>query len=152
LTPLLTQDTFLVDQERAALDSHELASIHALLLVDAEECAQRCVFIRQKLERQLELRLELFVRGDAIRRYADDHRPCPLELAVELGKPLRLERATARVVLGIEIEDELLAARVAETPSTAAGHRSRKCGHLFAHLNRLGNRLSYHIASVSRSR
>ncbi len=45
LAPLATQHALLVDQKRAALDAHELAPVHALLLEHAEKLAHGFFFI-----------------------------------------------------------------------------------------------------------
>src|SRR5512145_2436558 len=47
--PLLPQHAAAVDQERAALDAHVLATVHALLLPHVEQLAHLLVLVRQQL-------------------------------------------------------------------------------------------------------
>ena len=46
------------------------------------------------------------MRRLVVRRDAEDHRAGALELAVRVADAARLRRATGRVVLGIEIEND----------------------------------------------
>src|SRR5579871_742682 len=123
LAPLGAQHAAGVDQERAALNAHVLAAVHALFLVDLEQLADRAIGVGQQFERKPILRLELFVRGDAVRRDADDGHLCPAELGVQVPEGLALLRAAGRVVLRVEVQHQLRAGRVLEAP--LAGGRRR---------------------------
>ena len=76
--------------------------------------------VREKGEGQVVLVLELDVRAHVVGRDAEHDRALALELAVDVADPARLRRAARRVVLGIEVEDDLLAAQVGELDRLAA--------------------------------
>ncbi len=110
-----------VDQEGAALDAHHLAAVHVLLLPDAEQRGDRVVLVRAQLERELQLVPEPGVRLQRVGRDAEDAGPRPAEGRGEIAEVAALERAAGRVVARVEVDDEILAALVAEPEHPARG-------------------------------
>src|SRR5690606_28609542 len=85
-----------------------------------------------QLEGQVELRLEALVGADAVARHAEDARARRCELVVAVAEVHRLGGAAGRVVLRIEVEDQVAAGEVAEA------HRA--CG-------RFGTEIGYGLAN-----
>src|SRR5690606_37951581 len=100
-------------------DPHVLAAVQTLLLPHAEELAQAAVLIGEQIERKLHLRLEFLVRFDAVRGDPDDYRARLLERGVEVAKSRALLGAAARIVLRVEVDDELPALGIAQLPFLA---------------------------------
>src|SRR5688572_15115235 len=159
LAPLLPQHSAAVDQERAALDTHVLAAVHALLLPDSEQLAHFLVLVGEQVEREFHLVLELLVRRDAVGRNAEHHCAGFLERAVQIAERLALQRAPGRVVLRIEVQDQVLAGGIRQLPGLAAGRRAAECrdflvqgdGHAFTG-SRIASRLSWSHRSMNSSR
>src|SRR3954449_7180883 len=103
------------------VDHERRARVRVLaLLRDAVGLAQRVLGVGQQRERQLVLRLELLVRGDGVGADAEHLRARALELAPGVADAAGLARAAGRVVLGIEVEDDRLAAQLGEPDGLAA--------------------------------
>src|SRR5690606_22162481 len=109
LAPLLPEFPFLIDQERAAFYAEKLAPVKCLLADHVELPAQRLVRIREQVERQFQLFLELFVGRKAVARYSQYNSAGALELCMQVPKILPLGRATGRAGLRVEIQDHLVA-------------------------------------------
>src|SRR5689334_19920246 len=104
LAPLAAQNTGTVDQESAALDSHVLAAVKALLADHVEELAELFVAVAEQVKGQGFLVAKLVVGFQRIARYADHHRAGAAELVVQVAEFLRLDRAARSGILGVEIE------------------------------------------------
>src|SRR5579883_1822630 len=114
LAPDAAHHALLVDEVGCTLDSHIFPAIHALLDPDAVALADFALGVGGKDERKLVLLLEFVVRGYAVLRDADDHRRHLAEFREGVAEPAGFGRAARRVVLGIEIEHDLLAAQFGE--------------------------------------
>ena len=79
-------------------------------------------------ERQVVLVPELDVRRLAVRGDAEDDGAGPLELRVLVANAARLCRTAGRVVLGIEVEDDLLPAQIGKRDGLAAVALEREVG------------------------
>jgi hypothetical protein len=110
--PFAHHSSPLVEDERAALDAADLSPVQVLVLHDAEGVARLLIRVGKELERKLVLGLEAFVRLEGIARDAVDVDPGTPELLVELTEVAALRGAAGRVVLGVEVEDQPLAALV----------------------------------------
>src|SRR5690606_2666949 len=130
LAPFAPQDAPLVDEERAAFDAHVLAPVHALFLVHVDQLADAEILVREQVEREAHLRLELLVRRHAGRRHAENDRTGLLEGRIQVAKCNAFLGATGRVVARIEVQHELLAGRIAQLPALAAGHGTGEGRHL----------------------
>ena len=107
-----------VDQERAALDAHVLASVHALLFrITSNSLAHLLVLVGQQLEREFLLALNFSCDRDAVRGDAEHERAWPcLNAGVQVAEVLAFERAAGRHVLRIEIEHQLARPRHRQFP------------------------------------
>ena len=72
--------------------------------------------------------LELHVLADAVGRDAEDDRAGLLELAVRVADPARLSGTARRVVLGVEVEDDRLAAEARQADLLARVALEREVG------------------------
>src|SRR5687767_9653976 len=86
LAPLLAQDAFGIEQERAALDAHEFPTIHAFFADHVEQPAQLAIDVRHQLEGKLLLGLELLLRGKPVLRRAEDTHPGPPEPGMQIAE------------------------------------------------------------------
>src|SRR4029453_16970719 len=98
------KDARAVDDEGAALDAAHLLTVHVLHLDDAELLAQCLVRVRDEFEREAHLRLEAFVRLQAVARDAEDDGARSLEPGMARSKVYALGRAAGGVVLWIKIQ------------------------------------------------
>ena len=98
-----------------------LAGNVALLGPDAVVLGDRVVVVGEQGERQLVFLLELRRAScSSSGETPSTTAPALLELAIGVADPARLGRAARRVVLGIEVENDLLAAQVGELDGLAA--------------------------------
>src|SRR4051794_20948688 len=104
----------LVNDEVAAGDAHELAAVALSLYPDAVRLGDLLVFVREQREGQAELVAEALVGLDAVRTHAQHNRVLGLDIAIDVAKAAGLGRAAGGVVLGVEVEDDALAAVVAQ--------------------------------------
>src|SRR5439155_17571780 len=81
---------------------------------DAVLVGDAVVRIGEQREREVVLLLELGVRALVVGRDAEHNGARALELAVRVADAARLRRAAGGVVLGIEIENDRLAAEIRE--------------------------------------
>ena len=95
--PFLSQLAIFVNQECAAFDAHELSSVQVLFPDDVEFAAQFFVGIADELERELVLRLELFMGRKAVSGNTEYHRVLTAEFRVQVAKVLAF-----RVQPGVE--------------------------------------------------
>lgn len=98
---------FGVDQERRALDAHELAAIHALLGPDAVGLRQGLALIGEKRQIELVLQLEAIMSLGGIGRDSDDLRRAGGKFRAQPVEVDRLASAAGRVVLRVGVEHEL---------------------------------------------
>jgi hypothetical protein len=133
LAPFAPDPARAVDQERAALDAHDLAAVHVLLLPDPEQRCDRVIDVRAKLERKLHLVPELPVRLERVGRDAEDARARPREGGGEVAEIGAFQRAAGRVVARIEVDDETVPALAAQAKLAACG-RYRELRRLFRRL------------------
>src|SRR5207249_5102436 len=91
--------------------------------------------IGEQRERQLVLRRELLVRFAAVRRDAEDDRAGLLDVLPPVAEAARLLRAPGRVVLRIEVEDDVLPREVLERDGLAGGVTERELRGRLAFLN-----------------
>ena len=115
-----------VDEERAAHDTHELAAVQAFFLDDIEFPAQNLVGIRQQVEFEPLLVLELFVRSDAVPGYAENDRVRASEFSVQSTEIPALGGTARCTVLRVEVDDHVLSTQVFETNLLAAGRLGRE--------------------------
>src|SRR5688572_30093375 len=120
LAPFTAQDAILVEQKCAALHTHEFPAVHALLTDHVEEPADLAIDIREQLERELVFRLELVMRRERVRRHPDNVRVRLAELRVQVAKFNAFAGAARRVVLGIEVHDQLATRRGRSLPRAPA--------------------------------
>src|SRR5581483_9845723 len=119
LAPFLAQHTGAIDQERAPFDAQVLPAIQTLLFDDIEESAQLLVLIREEIERQLLLFPELVVGLEAVARDAHDAHACLAKCRIQVAEILALAGAAGGHVLRVEVQDDLLALGVFQTPRAA---------------------------------
>src|SRR5258706_4542825 len=119
--PLARKLATRIEGERAALDAAHLAAVHVLHLDDAEELARRFFGVGQELERKLHFRLEALVRLHAVARHAEDRAFRLVELRIEVAEILALGGAARGVVLGVEVDDDRMAALLGKLEVRAAG-------------------------------
>ena len=130
--PFAQQPALLIDDEGAALDAADLSPVQELVLHHAERLAGGLVAVGQELERKLLLGLEVLVRFQRVARDAVDVHPGAAELAVQLAKVAALRGAAGGVVLGVEVEDQALAALISEPERAAAGAGKTEVGYRLA--------------------
>jgi len=87
-------------------------TVHLPLFDHAEQIRDLLFGIGQQGERQTELVLKLFLRGSRVRRNAEQHDACLLDLFVGITKAARFLGASRRIGLGIEIKHHGLAAKI----------------------------------------
>jgi hypothetical protein len=83
--------------------------------------ARLLIRVGKELERKLLFGLEGIVRLKGVARDAVDIEPGAPEVLVQVAKIATLRRTTGRAVLGVEVEDQPLAALVGEPERTVAG-------------------------------
>ena len=98
-----------VDHERRAFDAHVGLAVHLALAPDAVALRHLVVRVGQQRERQAVLLLELHVRRLVVGADPEHDRPALTEGVVAIADPTGLRRASRRVVLGIEVDDDGLA-------------------------------------------
>src|SRR5215203_1734132 len=122
LRPDLRDPPSPVDEDGRALDPHVFAAVHALFGPDAVGLEHVLRLVRGEGEVEPVFGAELVVALEAVRGDADHLRAGVRERAAERVEVLRLERAAAGVVLGIEIQHDLASfesARPTVSPAVA---------------------------------
>src|SRR5947207_12674092 len=109
-----------VDHERRAVDAQVLLAVPAALAPDAVILRDAVIRVREQRERQLELRLELLVRADVVGADAEHHGAAVAKNVVRVSELARLDSATGRVVLRIEVENHCLPAEIGQLHGLAA--------------------------------
>src|SRR4029079_16613643 len=104
----------LVDDEVAAEDAHEFVAVTLALAPDAVSVGDRLVFVREQRERQAELVAERLVALDAVRANTQHDGVVHFDIAVDVAEATGLRSAAGAVVLRVEVEDNALAAVVAQ--------------------------------------
>src|SRR5258708_3413532 len=119
--PFAREHPFCVDYEGAALDAADFLPVQRFKLHHTELLAHRLIGVREQLEREPHLFLEALVRGSRIARDAEYPGCGAPELTVQVAKVGPFGSAARGVVLGVEVQDELLAAQRGEREPSAAG-------------------------------
>src|SRR6185437_9553611 len=96
------------------------------------------------------------VRGDAIARHADDPDARLAEPGVQVAKILRFTGAAGGHVLRVEVDDQLLARGVLQSPGAPAGRRQGEVGGLApdlggAHQDFTGSRMASRFSESQNS-
>src|SRR3546814_8130478 len=104
-----------VDQEGAALDAHDLAPVHVLLVDHVEGAAQRLVGVADQVEAEALLRAEVLVRPDRVARHAQHGRAELAELGQQRVEVAAFGGASGVGVLRVEVQHQPLAAAVASS-------------------------------------
>src|SRR6185437_5104920 len=120
LAPFASQDTGAVQQERAALDPEVVPAVQALFLNDIEQSAERLLLVGEQREWQLLLLREAIVRADTVTRDAHHHDARLAEGRVPIAEVLTFPGATGSHVLRIEIQHQLFARRILQSPRAPA--------------------------------
>ena len=102
-----------VEQEGGALDAHALLSVQGLLAPHAPRGEHDLVWVRQERDGQVVLRLELALRGDAVRRPAQHAHAERAELGLELRERDGLLGAAGGARSRVEEHDHRGAAQAA---------------------------------------
>ncbi|SCU75720.1 hypothetical protein CNECB9_2480019 [Cupriavidus necator] len=126
---LVAHDALAVDDEGAALNAPVLLAIEFFHLDDIEQRAHGFVGVRDQLEGQLKLGLEVLVRADAVARDAEHLHAGFLEILILVAEVHGLRGATRRVVLRVEVQHHRLAAVVGKAEGGVAGHRRAEVGY-----------------------
>lgn len=108
-------DALLVDDESGANRAHRLLAIHVFLAPCAHRLQQRVVNIGNQGERQFVLLLELLVRRSRVFAHTNHLIASPLQFLIVVSQTASLSRASARVVLRIEVQHQLPALVVTQT-------------------------------------
>ena len=108
-SPYFAHVAIVVDEKGRARDSHIGAAVILFLLPDAIGLANCAVLVRNQLERQVIFAYEFVMLGDAILRYADDHRISVGKALLVLGKFAGFLGASRRVIARVKIEHDVSA-------------------------------------------
>ena len=122
LSPTFNNHAISADRESRAFNTHEFAPIHVLFLPDPEGFADRPVLIHREWYGKCLLFYELFVGLKTVARDADDIETFHVESSFQRLEILGLVRASRRVILWIEEEDE--------APASAGGNGNGAAGRL----------------------
>ena len=120
LPPQAADAAFGVDDRGRPFDPHVFAPIHDLLFPHTIGLEDRAALVGGERQRQAVLALELIVTLDAIGRDADQRGAGRGEARREPVEVERFGGAAGRIVLGVEEQNDELAAQVLE-PNAAAG-------------------------------
>src|SRR2546426_8734129 len=120
LLPVLADDAVGADPHRRADHALGLLAVHHLVAVGSPRRHDLAIGVGEQRERQPVLLRELRVRLARIRRDAEHHDARLLQILPEVAEPARLLGAAGRVVLGIEVDDDVLALEVGERDGLAA--------------------------------
>src|SRR6185437_11394570 len=101
-----------------------------------EGLAPGFIGVGDQRKRQRLLCGEIGMRFRAVARHADHLRAAALELRKEIAEILRLARAAAGVVLGIEVQHRPLASQIGQLQRAAVGGGAREFGSLAADFHR----------------
>src|ERR1700730_10077864 len=109
-----------IDHEGRAADTLVLLSEVRLLTPDAVLLGDRMIRVGEEGKREAVLVFELHMGAFVIGRDPEYDRSRALKLAVRVANAAGLLRATRRVVLGVEVENDRLAAEPGERDGFAA--------------------------------
>src|SRR4026209_28889 len=104
--PLPAHRATAVDDEGAALYAAHLPAIHVFHFHDTEQGANRLVRVGKQIERESHLRLEAFMRLEAVARQTVDGATEPGTSRVQVAKSLAFRGAPGRVVFRVKVEDQ----------------------------------------------
>src|SRR5690606_10552214 len=124
-----------VDDEGRTLDAAHLPAVQVLLAEHVECPTQRLVGGGDELEGELQLRLEVRVRLQAVARNAQHDGPRIDEGFVQVAEVGALPRAAGRVVLRAEVQDEPAPCQVGRVVDFTAGGSGAESGNRTADLN-----------------
>ena len=109
--PFFAQFAIVVDQERAAFDAHEFASIQGLFLDDVKLFAQFFFRIGQEVKREFLLGLKFLMGGHAVSRNAQNYRVLSLELRVKISKILPFGCTARGSIFWVKVDDDIIATK-----------------------------------------
>src|SRR5688572_20736863 len=109
LAPFTAQHAFAVDQESTALNADDLSTVHVFLADDVELAAEFFIGIGQQVKRERLLLTEAFVHAHAVAGHTEYRRIAFLELGVSIAEILAFEGTAGGVVLGVKIQNQVLA-------------------------------------------
>src|SRR5574340_73107 len=112
LGPHLRDLSLLVDEERRPLDPGVLAAVELLLLPDAVRLRDRARIVTEEGEVQIVLVAELPMARVVVAAHTEDDRPFRRHARQVVTEATGLCRASRRVVLGIEVQHDLLPAKI----------------------------------------
>ena len=124
--PLLAQHALFVDQEGAAVNAEVFLAVELFQLDHVEQLAQGLVLVRDQLEREGLLALEVFMGLQAVTRDAKDQRIGGLEVGITVAKALAFSGAAWCAVFRVELNQHLLAAQGSQGNAHATGGLSLK--------------------------
>ena len=109
--PFLAQFAVFVDQERAAFDAHEFASIQGFLLDDVKLLTQLFFRIGQEVKRKFLLGLKFLMGGHAVSRHAQNYRVLSPELRVKISKILSFGCTARGSIFWVKVDDDIFATK-----------------------------------------
>src|SRR5688572_4985213 len=121
-----------VEQERAAVHAHVFLAVHALFADHVERLAGGAFGVGKEREGEAELGDEIIVAAHAVLGDAQDLDAGFLELGIQVAEVLAFLRAAGSVVLGIEVDNELLALEGGQLHLLVAGGRQGEVRQLVA--------------------
>src|SRR2546422_4634197 len=128
----------LVNQERRALDSEKLPTVEILFLPDAVRTGDAPIVVAQEREIEIVLAFEPHVALRVVAADAEDHRALRAHPGEVVPEAARFFRATRRVVLRVEVQDDLLAAEVLQGKEAPVVRRQGEVGRRLTDRNHRG--------------
>jgi len=104
--------TFAVDQERGALNAHDLFPVHVLFLDHAEGIADFLVGVGEERVREVVFFFELLLFFRSVSGDAENYGAGLLYLLECVAEPARFYRSTRCVSLGIEEQNYVLPVKI----------------------------------------
>ena len=114
------------DEERCALDAHDLLAVHVLLFDHAEGVADLLVGVGEQSEGEIVLLLELLLGFGFIGGDAENDEAGLLEFCVRVAEPARFNRSTGSVCFGVEEQHHVLSLELLERNAVAVLVREAK--------------------------
>src|SRR5262249_16104420 len=122
----------LPDPHAGADDPHGLLSVHHLLAISAPVFHDFLVGVTEKSERNLEFATEFLVGLAAVGRDAEQDRARLLQILPQVAEAAGFLRSAGRVVLGIEVDEDILALERREGDGIAVLVGKREVGSFLA--------------------
>jgi hypothetical protein len=118
--------SFWAYHEGRAVDPHIFLAVHALFLHHAVLGADGLVLVGQQRIREIVLLFELLLGRGLVGGDAEHSRTGPLDFLECVAEPARFNRSTWRVGLGIEEQDQVLAAIILQRDCLSLFIRQRE--------------------------